>query len=211
MKYAILIAMMALTPRLDGHAKSQTTSTGGCSAVVVGHDNTINCGALTIDEAKKLAAILNEVRNSNLSLDIVLGKLDAILAEIRKSENANRAVVSYDPEGGKRTTYAGHMSLDTTEYEVYLQELAFEKQGWWGNEAEIAEKEERNVPDWLTPIMFAADAYANLCRIKDAASSFNDFIAKASDQPAYNDFVSKAKHALVQLPRQAEMCHVSYP
>ncbi len=84
MKYTLLIVMMLLTPRSEGQAASRATTTGGCTAVVVGHDNTINCGALTIDEAQKLAAILNEVRNSNLSLDIVLGKLDAILAEIRK-------------------------------------------------------------------------------------------------------------------------------
>jgi hypothetical protein len=211
MKYALLVALMIITAKSAGQVASHTATTDGCKTVIVGHDNTINCGALTIDEANKLAAILNEVRNSNLSLDVVLGKLDAILAEIRRNENPNRAVVSYSPNGNKLTTYAGHFSTDDGEYQIFAQEMGYEQQKQWQNEADLAEKEERNVPEWLTPLMFAADAYANLCRIKDAASNLNDFITKASDEPAYEEMISKANQHLTQLPRMAEQCHVSYP
>ncbi len=131
--------------------------------------------------------------------------------KFEKNENPNRGAVSYDPNGTKRITSAGGVTFANGESQVFLQELDFEKRRWWGNEAELAEKEERNTPEWLTPIFFAADAYTNLCRIKDAASNFNDFIAKAADEPAYDDWVSQAKEALVKLPRVAEECHVPYP
>jgi hypothetical protein len=108
MRYTLLVGMLFFIAKAECQIASHTPTTAACTAVVVGHDNTINCGALTPEEAQKLAAILNEVRSSNLSLDVILGKLDAILAEIRKNANPNRAVVSYDPNGNQRTTYGIH-------------------------------------------------------------------------------------------------------
>jgi hypothetical protein len=211
MRYALVMAMMFLTAKVEGQVASQTTTTAGCTAVVVGHDNTINCGSLTIEEAQKLAEILNEVRNSNLSLDIVLGKLDAILAEIRRNENPNRGVVSYDANGSKRTTSAGKVDYEDGEHSAFLLAMSYDSQRLWQNELDLAKTEEQKIPEWLTPIMFEATANANLCHITDAASKLNDFIAKASDEPAYKSIVALARQDLDNLPRMAEQCHVPYP
>lgn len=211
MKFILLIISFALTAQLKAQTASQITTTGNCSAVVVGNYNSINCGALTIDEARKLAAILNEVRNSNLSLDIVVGKLDAILAEIRKNENPNIGLVSYDVDGSKRTTSAGTIHIENGEKQVFSQEYDYEKQRRWHDEAGLAEREKLKVPEWLTPIFFAATAYANLCRVTDAATNLNSFIAKASKQPAYEIFIISAKEHLAQLPQIATHCLVPRP
>ena len=212
MKYALLIAIMLLSAKVESQVASHTTTTGGCSAVVVGHDNTINCGTLTIEEAQKLAAILNEVRNSNLSLDAVLSKLDTILAEIRRNENPNRGITSYDPNGSLRTTTgAGSISTDTGEQPAFQQMWADAKQHNWPEVIEIAQREKLKAPDWLMPLWLAGVAYANLCKLDDAKSNWDDFVIRAADEPSYSEYVSMARQRLQFMPDIASACKSRAP
>jgi hypothetical protein len=204
------ILLVALALGCVNQVKAQTASnvktTGACSAVVVGNHNSVTCEAMTKDEAKKMAAILSEVRTSNVSLDVILGKLDAILAQIRRNGNPNIGLISYDPDGRMRKSAAGSITRDEGETEAYHQMLIYDNENRFQEEADLAEKEKVKQPDWLTPILFAGTAYADLCRISDAAAHWNEFIEKASAQPIYKEAVAEAKDHLSKLPLIAASC-----
>jgi hypothetical protein len=210
------ILLVALALGCVNQVKAQTASnvktTGACSAVVVGNHNSVTCEAMTKDEAKKMAAILSEVRTSNVSLDVILGKLDAILAQIRRNENPNRGITSYDPDGSLRTTTAaGSIDMYTGEYLVFQQMWADGKQHDWQDVIELAQREKLKAPDWLMPLWLAGVAYANLCKLDDAKSSWDDFVTRAGDEPSYRDYVSLARQRLQSMPDLASACKSRVP
>lgn len=194
-----------------GAAAQPTTKVytkGQCNAVVVGHSNSvvINCGALTKEDAEKLVSILNEVRQSNIDLNTVLQKLDAILAQVKATGDPNHGNVSYKPDGTKVTTSAGSIIDSEGYFSEYRKLVTYENSGRWQEQVELAEALQQKEPTWLTPMIFAAEAHFNLCSADEANSEFRAFIAKASDEPIYQGLVDRVKATLSSLPATPQVC-----
>jgi hypothetical protein len=104
--------------------------------------------------------------------------------------NPNAPIVTYDFGGVKHTQMGNRFEAEAGEQTTIFQELAtLEKEGRWDDLRNEAESQIKAVPTWLTPYLFAAEAYANLGN-KPKAIELCEYVKKQSggnpnfDKPA---------------------------
>lgn len=111
--------------------------------------------------------------------------------------NPNAPVVTYDFNGAKRVTRPGKNIVEAGEQFSKFQEMAMlEKEHKWDALRDAAEAQIKAVPNWLTPYLFAAQAYANLGN-KSKAIELCEYVKTQSDGNA--DFDKPADDLLKSL------------
>jgi hypothetical protein len=110
--------------------------------------------------------------------------------------NPNKAIVTYEFGGLKRTTSPGKMLVDTSGVDVFLEFQKRSNAHDWPGLATLAEEQKKHRPEWLTPYFAGAEAYSQLCEKDKATENLKYFLDSADDSPEYADAIAQAKHNL---------------
>lgn len=112
------------------------------------------------------------------------------LVTVNPPANPLAPVIYYDFGGGKHTVTGNRFEAEVGEQTVRFKEMStLEKLGKWEELRREAETQIKIVPIWLTPYLFAAEAYTNLGN-KSKAIELCEFVKKKSggnqdfDRPA---------------------------
>jgi hypothetical protein len=113
--------------------------------------------------------------------------------------NPNAPVVTYDFDGVRHTQIGNRFIAEVGEETTRFQDMAaLEKQRRWDDLRKQAESQIKTVPSWLTPYLFAAEAYANLGN-RTKAVELCEYVKKQSGgNPAFNQPADKLLNLLGQ-------------
>ena len=105
----------------------------------------------------------------------------------RKAKMAARGIVSiYDYNGAKRENTAGSISLTVgPERDVFEQMVELEKARDFPNLLKVCEQQIRATPNWFTPYLFRAVAYANTGKKDEAIADLRYVIDNTLGDPKY--------------------------
>jgi hypothetical protein len=201
--HTLIVAFGMLTSASMIAQTRTATASSPCSVAIIGSRNTptINCGAISKQDAQKLADVLNSIQKSNVNLDSLLTRMDDLIAQVKNKVDPNRAVVTYDFHGTWRSDSPGRAHINQILYAQSFMPMAkLADGGQWTQLAILAEQEKSKTPEWFTPEFFAGLAYLHLCKREKSLENLTAFQDKTQDYPAY----AEGNRYLAQLISQAQ-------
>jgi hypothetical protein len=170
-------------------ATGKAETSGFCSPAVTGNNNTftINCG-ISKEQGQKIIAILNKILADKLDTDVVMAKLDEILHAV----NPNIPTKVYFCGGGWRTqgpsANVGLMMSVKIDNDPSFQQMIDLANARPTKDKELLKlctsQIEAN-PEWLTPRLFCAIAYARMADKAKVKAMLDIYDARKG--PAYTD------------------------
>lgn len=185
----LLVSTTLLAQKPTGNAQAK----GACNAPTTGNNNhiVIKCSGIGTKQGQQIIALLNKALAQPDST-AVLSQLNSKLDEILNAVNPNRAVVTYDCLGIRRTSSPGASDLlnlsvgDRKENEdnrEAFQRLA--QTADWSGLLSRAQDVMAAEPAWLTPQLMASLAYYKLGQLSEARDLFSKYQSRTGD--AYNE------------------------
>jgi hypothetical protein len=195
MKYGLVLSLLIAIPCMgQTKATGEAKTAGPCSPAVTGSNNKfqITC---KIDEkqGQKMVDILNRILSNQLDPDTVMAKLEEInngVKDLQKEVNPYAPKILYDFQGNQKIISEGgtHVEANFGAEANNFQKikLLYASKDWMGLKDFCAAQMEKT-PDWMTPVLFAGIAYANLGNKQKAIELLTIVNEKIGDQPGYSD------------------------
>lgn len=190
MRYGfVLILLLSLPCWTQTTPTGQASTAAPCSIANTGSGNKIqiNCG-IGKEQGQKMIAILNKILADKLDTNVVMAKLDEILHAV----NPNLPQKVYFCGGAWRTIGPGAnvglvMSAKMDNDPSYQQMVDLANVRPEKNEAllKLCTSQAESKPEWLTPRLFCAIAYARMgdrTKVKEILDIYD-----AKKGPAYTD------------------------
>jgi hypothetical protein len=140
----------------------------------------------TKQKQQKPPVVIQESQGNNSPNVATFGNNSPATVTINPPVNPNAPVVTYDFDGVKHTQTGNRFEAEAGEQTDAFRKLAaLEREHNWNQLREEAEAQTKSVPNWLTPYLFAAEAYANLGNASEAIK-LCEFVRKQSGgNPAF--------------------------
>ena len=202
-----ILCVLLLCPPFWGQAPptGHATSNVPCSVANAGNDNkiSINCG-IGREQGQKILSLLNKILMDRIDPDAVMAKLDEILHAV----NPNLRTKAYFCNGGWRTQGPGanaalQVTMDPSEDPSLKQmiDLANARPRDNNELLKICGSEIESNPEWLTPRLFCALAYAgvgNSTKAKEMLDVYDSRKGPAYDENSLCQQLSNAAHSALQ-------------
>jgi len=111
----------------------------------------------------------------------------------------NKTVTRYEYNGIRHLSSPGNENADMGANDSFIALRAKFKAKDWSGAANFAEQQKQEYPGWITPYLFAGEAYAQLCQKDKAISNLEDFVRKAENVNTFEDVLSAAEKDLNSL------------
>jgi hypothetical protein len=199
LEIAFVFTLIAATARCQsipgGQQKSEYSN---CSNIIaLAGDVNINCSTLTPEQKRileRIPAILNKILKSQNDEKAMMDKLDEILRILSDQANPYKPVVTYEPNGFKRTQSPGNFEGDDSLIAVSKEFDSLQAARDWNGIILLTERTRQTDPGWFSLDMFSGVAKANLCQPLEARAFFEKFITESAGAPNYGDARQQVEH-----------------